>query len=201
MIIISSIFTSKLIKIVIGGPYHSGKTTTIHKLDPRARSADKLQPDGQTTTVGFDLGKVVWVTSSDGQEEIIAYGDYENNKEKYENANVREIGLFGAAGQMRFSAVRKATLRGAKGILFVIDSSISGHIGHAVALYEEIRLILGDDVPLIVLANKQDIADAKSPEEISELLNMNGVQVLPSSSINEEGIREALLELLNSLEL
>ena len=102
---------------------------------------------------------------------------------------------------MRFSAVRKATLRGAKGILFVIDSSISGHIGHAVALYEEIRLVLGDDVPLIVFANKQDIADAKSPEEISELLNMNGVQVLPSSSINEEGIREALLELLNSLEL
>jgi len=30
---------------------------------------------------------------------------------------------------------------------------------------------------------------------------MNGIQVHPASSINEEDIREALLELLNRLEL
>ncbi len=60
---------------------------------------------------------------------------------------------------------------------------------------------MGDEISLIVLANKQDIEDSKTPEEIGGLLNINGIQVLPASSINEENIREALLELLNKLEL
>jgi small GTP-binding protein len=185
-----------LLKIVIGGPYHSGKTTTIKSLDSNATSLERKQADGQTTTVGFDAGKMV-LYNRNGTEYIISKQDYDLQKNELKDCEeVAMVILFGCAGQMRFKDVRKATMRGAKGVLFVVDSTNPGHIGHCVALFEEIRIILGENIPLVVCANKQDIPEAMNAQKVKELLSIDSAPVFETSALTGVGVKDALIKLL-----
>lgn len=183
------------IKILVSGSYHSGKTSTIHHLDPNATSIEKMQPNGTTTTVGLDIGKVT-MCAKNGTDLILPEQEFEQNKNHYEQQAT--IVLFGCAGQMRFTDVRKVTMRGAKGVLFVVDSTnISAE--HSKALLEEIYTILGENIPLVVLANKQDLPNAVCCKEIEKLLLMD-VPVFETSTITGSKIRDALLTLIYSIE-
>ncbi|MFX1520348.1 MAG: ATP/GTP-binding protein [Promethearchaeota archaeon] len=186
-----------ILKVVVGGPYHSGKTTTIRSLDPNATCLERKQADGKTTTVGFDVGKLV-LCNHNGTDCILSQQDFDMKKDELiEYDQVTTLLLFGCAGQMRFKDVRKATLRGAKGVLFVVDSTNPGHIGHCVALFEEIRIILGEDIPLVVLANKQDLPESLNADKINELLSIEGIPIFETSALTGVGITKALLKLVH----
>jgi ADP-ribosylation factor-like protein 3 len=83
-------------------------------------------------------------------------------------------------------------------LIFVIDSSDQKRMRET---GEELDLLLDDDklkgVPLLVLANKQDLLNSLSPEEISEELRLNTIRnrpwtIQPCSARDGEGLADGM---------
>eukprot|EP01061_Rhynchopus_euleeides_P017709 TRINITY_DN2936_c0_g1_i13.p3 TRINITY_DN2936_c0_g1~~TRINITY_DN2936_c0_g1_i13.p3 ORF type:complete len:199 (+),score=47.80 TRINITY_DN2936_c0_g1_i13:66-599(+) len=81
-------------------------------------------------------------------------------------------------------------------VIFVVDSNDLERIDE---VREELHNMLGDenlddDVPLLVFANKQDLPNALSPEELTDKLGLRSVArdwyVQPASAVMNEGIFE-----------
>jgi len=174
-------------KIFVAGPYHAGKTTLVHWLDRKAQSVERILPDGTTSTIVFDLGHVWW----DQGNNI-----YTDEEIKTNPCDVLRVVLMGSPGQIHMSPVREAASKGAKGVLFIIDSTAPGQIGHAIAIYEEVKSFLGKDVPMVVVANKQDLSRAMKADALRNLMKVDSVKFIEGSAIMGQGIKEALLELL-----
>ncbi|MHA1313151.1 MAG: ADP-ribosylation factor-like protein [Candidatus Helarchaeota archaeon] len=86
--------------------------------------------------------------------------------------------------------------RGSDGVLFVIDSSDPNSIGNALTLIAECKCMLGENVPMVVVANKQDLEEAITPEEISDLIKE---KTRGGSARNNFGIKEAIIQLLRMI--
>ncbi|MHA1940325.1 MAG: GTP-binding protein [Candidatus Hodarchaeales archaeon] len=99
-------------KIVILGPYNSGKSTTVQSIC----SGSAISIDYGGTTVALDHCKTT------------IYGV--------------EVFLFGTPGLQRFEIIRKILSKGADGILFVIDSVNVASFDEAKKLLHEIDEIL-----------------------------------------------------------
>jgi signal recognition particle receptor subunit beta len=81
-------------------------------------------------------------------------------------------------------------------VLFVVNSTAPGQIGHAIAIFEEIKSYLGKDVPMVVVVNKQDLQNAMRVELLRDLMKLDSVKFVESSGVTGQGIKEALLSLL-----
>ena len=174
-------------KIFVAGPYHAGKTTIVHFLDKSAQSVERTLPDGTTTTIVFDLGHVWW----DGCDKFCSEEEAKNN-----GAAAFRVMLMGSPGQVHMSPVREATSKGAQGVMFIVDSTAPGQLGHAIAIYEEIKSYLGKDVPMVVVANKQDLENAMKAAAMKSLMKIDSVQFFEGSAVTGQGIKESLLALL-----
>lgn len=177
----------KSYKVLVAGPYHAGKTTLIHFLDNKAQSLERTLQDGTTTTVAFDLGRLWW----DGCDKMCRDEEIRPGTD-----NLVRVTLMGSPGQAHMSPVREATSRGARGVLFVVDSTAPGQMGHAIAIFEEIKSYLGKDVPMVVVVNKQDLQSAMRVELLRDLMKLDSVKFVESSGVTGQGIKEALLSLL-----
>jgi len=67
-------------KIYVCGFFQAGKTTLVHSLDPRAMSIDKplrqlYRGEKTSTTVGFDLGHLIWARPNENSEGVIEVQD------------------------------------------------------------------------------------------------------------------------------
>ena len=159
-------------KIFVIGPFQAGKTTFIHTLDPHSVSIerDMKRPhrgEKSTTTTAFDRGQVSWVrkTSTD-LGLVMSKKKFTAEASEYSGWRVKSIELRGAPGQMHFKAIRETMMDGANGVIFVIDSSDQATIGDAMAILAEMEVRLGL-IPLEIVANKQDLLDAASPEAVA----------------------------------
>lgn len=154
-------------KIVVLGPYNSGKSTLIHKLcHNSAFSVDK-----SGTTVALDHGVAT------------AYG--------------LAVFLFGTPGLKRFEVVRQILSEGADGAILVVDASNRGSLGEAKSIYNEFLKFFSDQEipPLLLLANKQDIEGALSPEALLKEIEVSKseiIAILGISALTGEGIDQAL---------
>jgi small GTP-binding protein len=184
---LSDVKREKSYKIFVAGPYHAGKTTLIHFMDKKAQSVERTLQDGSTTTIAFDLGHMWW----DGCDKVRGDEEIKAGKD-----NLVRVTLMGSPGQVHMSPVREATSRGARGVLFVVDSTAPGQVGHAIAIFEEIKSYLGKDVPMVVVANKQDLQNAMKAEFLKNLMKVDSVRFVEGSSVTGQGIKEALLLLL-----
>lgn len=88
------------------------------------------------------------------------------------------------------------------GIIFVIDSSDEGRVKECketfMYLMNEEKL---EKVPILVLANKQDLEFAMKPDEIIEAMDLNSLQnrywsIYPCSALTGEGVKEGLQNLM-----
>ncbi len=187
-------------KIYVAGPFQAGKTTLIHKLDPKALSIEKPLRDGSgSTTTAFDLGHVFWVRPrEESQGLVISEQEFEKEKDQYNGYIVSKVELKGGPGQIHFKAVREMVMKNSDGILFLVDSSDPMSIGQASALLEEAVLHLGKDIPIVVLANKQDLPDAMPVETVKTLLGDSEIitDIFPASALNNVGISDAISYLL-----
>jgi len=180
------------IKVFIAGPTNAGKTTLVHTLDKNAKSIEHYYEDGRSTTIGFDLGFVYW----DSERNVILT-EWDESKE---HPSVHKIMLMGSPGQEQFAPVREAVSKGSQGILFVIDSTNLGQIGFAIAIYEEIKAYFkNQEIPMVVLANKQDLENAADADTVKQLLKIGSVKVIETSAIEKYNLEKALLELLNMI--
>ena len=81
-------------------------------------------------------------------------------------------------------------------MVFTVDSA-NPNIENFNQIWKEMQEIqIGASVPCVVAANKQDLPDAKSVEEIRELLGLNGYPIIPISAKTGEGMMRPLLLLL-----
>jgi len=188
-------------KIFVVGPFQTGKTTVVHLLDPKAFSIERDYREGNvksSTTVGFDLGKLVWLHSDTKNDEILDLSTFREFRKTLDTNGyeIWEVFLFGAPGQMRFRDTREAVSRGSNGVLFIIDSTKPGQVGHVLALFEEVKIFLGESIPVVVVANKQDLKDALKADEIKRVLKLENVKIVEASAIQGKGVKEALVELL-----
>lgn len=186
------------IKIFITGFFNSGKTTLIHTLDDKAISVEKklaqAYNDEKThTTTGFDLARLIWARPNlDFKTEgvIMNKTEYLRDKSEYSGWHALNIELKGCPGQMQFSAVRKILAKGNDGVILLIDGCDLANIGNGLVILEETRAILGQNVPIRIIANKADRDDYCGCEMIS---NMIGERVYSTSAKCNIGIKDAII--------
>ncbi|NLE43352.1 MAG: ATP/GTP-binding protein [Chloroflexi bacterium] len=167
------------VKMVVTGPFSAGKTQfiqTISEIDVVAterkisRAEERIKDQ---TTVAMDFGRI----SID--DDLVLY-------------------LFGTPGQRRFDFMWEILSEGMLGFVVLLDSVRS-------ETFREARGILNTfqsyaPVPYIVAANKQDLMDAWTPDDLRIALRIPAnVKVLPCVSTDRESVKQVLLELLYSI--
>ncbi|MCS7262789.1 MAG: ATP/GTP-binding protein [Aquificaceae bacterium] len=167
------------IKIVISGPFAAGKTqfiNTISEIQTVRTERKVFNPEErgvkEYTTVAMDFGKI----RIDEEHELY---------------------LFGTPGQSRFDFMWEILGEGALGIIVLVDSTdpTTFHEARKIVNFFQSRF----PVPIVIGANKQDLPNAWSPQEVSIALDISeeeGIPVLPVSAVNKESVKQVLLALL-----
>ena len=151
-------------KLLVTGPYNAGKTTFTHAIAPDTVSVERQTFELFPTTVGLDIGHL----------------DY-----KGFSADV-----FGTPGQERFDLLLEPLGREAIGTFIVIDSTKPETFVRA---KEMIRMCRTEAIPKVIIANKQDLPNALSPDEIKKKMALwEGVPIVPVSATDGKGLSEAL---------
>jgi len=168
----------KKIKVVIAGPFAAGKTQFINtvseiKTVKTERRTQQLNEKSvkDYTTVAMDFGKI----RVDDEHELY---------------------LFGTPGQFRFDFMWEILGEGALGIIILVDSTdpTTFHEARKIINFFQSRF----PVPIVVGANKQDMPNAWSPEDVRIALDIDeeeGIPVIPVSAIDKESVKNALLTL------
>ncbi len=169
----------KKIKIVVAGPFAAGKTQFINTVSEIKTVATERKTSGASeknvkdyTTVAMDFGKI----RIDEEHELY---------------------LFGTPGQSRFDFMWEILGEGALGIIVLVDSTDpkTFHEARKIINFFQSRF----PVPIVVGANKQDLPNAWSPEDVMFALDISeeeGIPVIPLSAKDKEQVKKVLLTLL-----
>lgn len=167
------------VKMVVTGPFAAGKTQfiqTISEIDvveterKITRSEERLKDQ---TTVAMDFGRITV------DDDLVLY-------------------LFGTPGQRRFDFMWEILAEGMLGFIVLLDSVRPETFREARRILETFYSYA--PVPYIVAANKQDLEDAWSPEDLRIALRIpKETKVLPCVATDRESVKRVLLELLYSI--
>ncbi len=167
------------VKIVVTGPFSSGKTEfiqAISEIDVVATERKITQVSERIkdqTTVAMDFGRITV------DEELILY-------------------LFGTPGQRRFDFMWEILSEGMLGFVVMVDSTRPETFREARRILDTFRSY--SPVPYIVAANKQDLIDAWSPEDLRIVLRVEpGIKVIPCIANSKDTVKQVLLELLYAI--
>ncbi len=167
------------VKMVITGPFSSGKTEfirSISEIEVVSTERDITSPAEQVkdqTTVAMDFGRITV------DDDLVLY-------------------LFGTPGQRRFDFMWEILAEGMLGFVVMVDSAKPETFREAKSILETFRAYA--PTPYVVAANKQDHPDAWSPEDLRIALRINeGVKLLPCVATDKESVKNVLLELLYSI--
>ena len=109
--------------------------------------------------------------------------------------------VWDVGGQDKIRPLWKHYFQGCEGLIFVVDSNDLERFSEA---RDELNWILESDemvgVPLVVMANKQDLPNAQSPSDVAEKLGLSGMKsrkwyVQGTSAMSGQGVYEAMEEL------
>jgi len=168
------------VKMVITGPFSSGKTEfirSISEIEVVSTERDLRNPAEQEikdqTTVALDFGRITV------DDDLVLY-------------------LFGTPGQRRFDFMWEILAEGMLGFVVMVDSSKPETFREAKSILETFRAYA--PTPYVVAANKQDHEDAWSPEDLRIALRIeDSVKLLPCVALDKESVKNVLLELLYSI--
>ncbi|CAF0896419.1 unnamed protein product [Rotaria sordida] len=112
--------------------------------------------------------------------------------------------VWDVGGQEKIRSLWHHYYQGTEGLIFVVDSNDPERINEA---REELQGILKfpgmSNVPIVIIANKQDLPDAMKPSEIIDKLGMNELRdkhkwyVQSACAITGDGLIDAMLEMAN----
>ncbi|KAH9513097.1 ADP-ribosylation factor-like protein 4C [Bulinus truncatus] len=149
----------------------TGKTTLLYRLKFR-------QYTSTIPTIGFNCEKV---EVQEGMARGVMF-------------TIWDIG-----GKDNMRPLWKSYLRSANGILFVVDSSDKESWEEArMELMKLVKTQNPLNIPTLVVANKQDLPSALTPEEVSKVVGVEELsashpcQLIPTCSITGEGLTEAM---------
>ena len=158
-------------KILVTGPYNAGKSSFVRSISKESVSVDRMALERFPTTIAMDIGHI----DHDG---FIA-------------------DLFGTPGQERFDLMLDLLAKEAVGAFILIDSSEPETFGRA---KEMINKTQAEAIPKVIIANKQDLKGALSPDKIREAMKIdNNIPIVPAIVTQNNGVELALDTLLKIL--
>ncbi|GAB4442843.1 MAG: ADP-ribosylation factor-like protein [Anaerolineae bacterium] len=175
------------LKIVYYGAALSGKTTNLEqihaKVDPRRRGELISLKTHEDRTLYFDflqleLGKISGLTP--------------------------KIHLYTVPGQTYYEASRKLVLRGADGVVFVVDSAANrtddnleswANLQTHLASFD----ILLTDIPIMVQFNKRDLPTAMPVPLLRHILRLNGQPTFEAVAAQGRGVFDTLKAVVNGV--
>lgn len=167
------------VKIVVTGPFNSGKTEFIRSVSEidvvstERRISAEAEKVKNTTTVAMDFGRITV------DEDLVLY-------------------LFGTPGQKRFDFMWEILSEGMLGFIVMVDSTRPETFREARAILETFRAYA--PTPFVVAANKQDCADAWDLEDMRVALRLDPkIRLLPCVATRKDKVKTTLLELLYSI--
>ncbi|MBC7257819.1 MAG: ATP/GTP-binding protein [Chloroflexi bacterium] len=167
------------VKMVITGPFNAGKTEfikTISEIDvvsTERRISDETRATKEETTVAMDFGRITI------DEDLVLF-------------------LFGTPGQKRFDFMWEILSEGMLGFIVLVDSVRPETFREARRILDVFRAYA--PAPYVVAANKQDLPDAWSPQDLRIALRVDpSVKVVPCVSTDKESVKSVLLELLYTI--
>lgn len=169
------------VKMVITGPFSSGKTEFIRSISEievvstekgiSEETAESQVKDA--TTVAMDFGRITV------DDDLVLY-------------------LFGTPGQRRFDFMWEILAEGMLGFVVMVDSSKPETFREAKSILETFRAYA--PTPYVVAANKQDHPEAWDAEDLRIALRIEeDVKLLPCVAKDKESVKAVLLELLYSI--
>ncbi len=164
------------VKMVVTGPFSSGKTSFIGSVSEIAvvrterKISDESRATKATTTVAMDFGRITI------DQDLVLY-------------------LFGTPGQRRFDFMWEILSEGMLGFVVMVDSTRPETFREARRILDTFRGYSA--TPFVIAANKQDDADAWPPDDLRVALELDGdVRVLPCTATKRASVKSVLLELL-----
>jgi hypothetical protein len=158
-------------KILVTGPYNAGKSSFVESISEESVSVDRMALEKFPTTIAMDIGHV----------------DH--------NGFVADI--FGTPGQERFDLMLDVLAKEAVGAFILVDSSAPQTFGRA---KEMINKTQAEAIPKIIVANKQDMPGALSPEKIRKAMKLDkNIPIIPTIVSENNGVEIALDTLLKML--
>jgi len=147
------------IKILYWGMGGSGKTTVVDTLHRLTKELEKdIEPTGTLTKISMASGSTLYFDR----------GIFQSTKQRKVFYHVYTV-----AGQSRFSPLRKKIFKGTDGVILVVDSQTHLFEDNIEAL-KELKSITGDklikEIPLILMINKQDLAEVIGEEDFKQIL-------------------------------
>jgi hypothetical protein len=167
------------VKMVITGPFSAGKTqfiSSVSEIDV-VTTERKISSDAERvkeeTTVAMDFGRITV------DDDLVLY-------------------LFGTPGQRRFDFMWEILSEGMLGFIVLVDSVRPETFREAKHILEVFRGYAS--TPYVVAANKQDMPDAWTPDDLRIALKIEkDTKVLPCVARDKESVKSVLLELLYSI--
>jgi len=105
--------------------------------------------------------------------------------------------IFGTPGQERFDPIIKMLSGEAMGIFLVVDATVPKDFVRAKQILEITKAY---GLPLVIVANKQDMSNALEPEEIRGHFNIpDNVPIVPAVASKSEGVFEAFEILVDKI--
>jgi small GTP-binding protein len=167
------------VKMVVTGPFDSGKTefiSSISEIDvvsTERKISDVTSRKKKETTVAMDFGRITV------DDDLVLY-------------------LFGTPGQKRFDFMWEILSEGMLGFVVLVDSVRPETFREARRILDVFRNYAA--TPYVVAANKQDLVDAWTPEDLRIALKvLPGIKLLPCVATDKESVKNVLLELLYSI--
>ncbi|MFX0180569.1 MAG: ATP/GTP-binding protein [Candidatus Hodarchaeota archaeon] len=161
-------------KIVVSGPLQCGKSSFIKYFDENALNIEAKARDNKLYTVGMDLGSLT--------------------------LNGFDVFLFGTPGLLRFNVMRDVVLRGTDGVIFIFDAAHPEKDEDGIIILNSIRKAISQDIPIIFLANKQDIAGARHAEVVrAQNYLPEDIVIFPTSTRTGENLDDVLKQLVNQI--
>jgi uncharacterized protein len=165
-------------KIVITGPFNSGKTQfikTISDIDVVSTERKITTEDRgikAETTVAMDYGRVKL-------DEDTLY-------------------LYGTPGQPRFDFMREILSSEMDAFLVLVDSTDAPSFRDAADLIEQFKGFM--DVPHLIVANKSDLPGAANINDVRKGTKAGSdVTVMPSVATQKSSVRQVLLQMVQIL--
>lgn len=166
------IFAKTEVHILILGLDHAGKTTLLEQMKGIFKKMPGIPPERIPPTIGLNLGKM----------------DVERSR----------VIFWDLGGQVRMRSIWEKYYAEAHGMIFVIDSADVGRFEEArlafdtVRHHEELR-----GIPVMLLANKQDLPGALAAEDIAINFEVHtspprSFRLQPASCLTCEGIEDGV---------